>query len=543
MNKLILVTSVLLAAVFGVAYFYFSNISAGSKNNDKALAHIPQDAALIFEFKNDKGFYEIFADYPIFDALVGSTRKTELTALKNVLLNNKLIQKIASDQNIFLSLHPSQSNEIDFLWLMASSKKITDEELESAISPDKNLSYNRLPLNETSILKLHISGLNRPFYLHNHQGIIAASFSKELLLQTLHKNLPKIQEGFIAEINAASMKNENSPANLFINFKSSVPFLQPFFKHKLNGIFSLLHNLEGFSTLNMNFKSDALMFNGITKTDTFKAAYLNLFLHQQPIKNTIKRLVPDNTSNFVSFGVSDYPRFHQDLKQWLAKRNELAKLNASMETMAKETGINPDRDIKKLWRNEFIIFQLSTQEKLGAIRLTNGTQLQFFLEPLSTEHSENIRHFEYPDLLYNYFGDPFRQFSKPYFTIIDNQLIVSNSPGTLQRFLQAYNQEKLLYKTPNYSTFEQLVADQSNVSFFIHLKNSGSNITTFLKPDYARPFKSEEYGLKDFYGISYQWSSSGTHFLSNFYAAYKLAPVSESDFTNTSPSSDSRLVQ
>lgn len=265
------------------------------------------------------------------------------------------------------------------------------------------------------------------------------------------------------------------------------------------------------------------MFNGITKTDTNHQNYINLFLHQKAVKNPIRRIVPANTANFIAYGISDYNIFHSDLKHLFKLRKELDQLNSTLTQVRNETGIDPDRDIKKYWSNEFINFQLSTQEKFAAVQLTNGRQMQFFMEPLSLEYSENIRQLNYPGILYYYFGDAVKQFNKPYFTIIDNQMILSNSARSLQRYLSSYNQN-LLYATEKFENFDQLVADHSNISIFIHIKNSRSNIKSSLKPAYANNFKSDEYGLKEFYGLSFQWTSESEHFFSNFYAGFENNP-------------------
>jgi hypothetical protein len=304
-----------------------------------------------------------------------------------------------------------------------------------------------------------------------------------------------------------------------MNFNNSIPFLSNFFKNKLQGNFLMLNNFNAIATLNMNFKSDALMFNGITQTDTSKQNYINLFLKQKAVRNPIKRLVPDNTANYIAYGVSNYATFHRDLKRLLATRKELDKLNETLSRIRNENGIDPERDIKQYWANEFITFQLSTQEKFGAIELINGRQMRFFMDLLSSEYSEDIRHLNYPGLLYYYFGEAFRQFNKPFYTIVDNQMIVSNSPTSLRRYLSRYNR-KLLYSTDMFMSFDQLLADRSNISVFVHIRNSGSNISSTLKPAYANIFKGKNYGLKDFYGLSFQWTGETDHFFTNFYAGY-----------------------
>src|SRR5690606_23651661 len=125
-----------------------------------------------------------------------------------------------------------------------------------------------------------------------------------LLLKVIDPDAPKLSREFIAEINDGT-QNSGSPFSLFINHQALPGFASGYLKGNINGNFQLLKNLKGFSTLTMNFKSDALMFNGISRTDNSNA-YLNLFLTQQPVSNTIKQMMPLHTADFLVFGVSDY---------------------------------------------------------------------------------------------------------------------------------------------------------------------------------------------------------------------------------------------
>jgi len=519
MNKVILSTVILTVAVFAVAYLYFSNISAGSRNNDHALSVIPQDAAIIFEFKNDKSIYDIFRDYTVFDAVIGEQKQAELKALKSILLSSVQLFEEAQGKSIYLSFHP-QADSVSFLWTIPLPRRTGHDELLEALRNNKDIVYREKPAADTVDNEIFVESLKRTFYFRISQHVLSGSFSKALLRQSINTGSPKISTAFADEIIKSNQQNQNTPATIFINFRSSIPFLSKFFKRDLNGNYSLLNHFNAIATLNMNFKSDALMFNGITATDTSKQNYINLFLHQKAVKNAIKRIVPANTSNFISYGISDYGIFHNDLKQLLKLRNELDKLNDGLTAIREESGINTDRDIKKYWGEEFMTFQLSTQEKFGAIQLSNGRQLQFFMEPLSSEYSEDIRHVSYPGIFYYYFGDAFKQFNKPFYTIVENHMILSNSPSSLRRYLDRYSSD-LLVADERFVNFDQYVANASNISIFVHNNNSRSNYTSHLKPAYAKNFNGSGQGMRNFYGFSYQWTSESDHFFTNFYAGYK----------------------
>jgi hypothetical protein len=238
--------------------------------------------------------------------------------------------------------------------------------------------------------------------------------------------------------------------------------------------------------------------------------------------------MPYNTANSISYGISNLKAYQSDLRALFKENKELEKLENQMKKITLETGLNPDRDLQKLWGNEFSTIQLSTFENLAIIKLKNGTQMQFFMEILSSSYSENIKKMNYGDIFYYYWGDPLKKYAKPFYMIQDNLLILSNSPSTLQRYLNDYNSNRFLVKLDTYKQFDQYVADQSNISFLLHFSNSGSLLQDLLKRNYAENFGTGNSGIKDLYAFSYQLTSNKSHFLTNIYTGYKLSTIQES---------------
>ena len=532
MKKIILITSVLLLVIIWIARLYFISITGGNRSIEKSLESIPADASIIFQFTNDKGFYELFNGYTLFDDVIGNSKKTELIFLKNQLASHKRIAALVDGQNLFLSLHHDKADSVSFLWIMPLKEnwelndffqdlKNTDSITYRIINTDKALSINILQHNKTC------------FYLIIKNGIAVGSYSENLLKAYFDEKGEKISVQFIKSISKENLKNQNSPANVFINLKALGLFLKTFYKSE-STVNSILNNeLQSYASLNMNFKNDALVFNGLVYADTSKLNYNTIFLHQAPIKNTIVRIAPDNTSTFLAYSLSDNAIFKKDIRALLAEKKEWIKLNENLTQINTETGINLEKETTKLWSNEFITFQLSTQEKYGAIKLTNGEQMGFVLEPLSDQYTDKIKKLRYADILYTYFGDPFKPFQKPYYTILDNYLIFSNSAVSMQHFLNSYTKERVLYKTKSYIQFNRSVADVSTLFLFVHNYNSNSNYKSYLKPAFAGNWNNPNFGINKFYGFSCQLSSNSTHFFANVLAEYKILQESDESSIDT----------
>ena len=63
MKKQITITLILLIATAFITVVYFKNLNPPGTRTNRIMNVIPDDAALIFEFNNDQGFYDIFTKF------------------------------------------------------------------------------------------------------------------------------------------------------------------------------------------------------------------------------------------------------------------------------------------------------------------------------------------------------------------------------------------------------------------------------------------------------------------------------------------------
>src|SRR5579859_3952559 len=110
MKRQIIVTLVLLLITAFITVVYFNNLSTPGMRTGKIMQAIPDDAPVIFEFNNDKGFYDIFNDNALIKGLLGKDKIEELAILRKQLFLNPIIEKYFDNQNVYVSLHPSKEN-------------------------------------------------------------------------------------------------------------------------------------------------------------------------------------------------------------------------------------------------------------------------------------------------------------------------------------------------------------------------------------------------------------------------------------------------
>ncbi|RWY53727.1 hypothetical protein [Mucilaginibacter gilvus] len=516
MKKLILFTLILVAATGYITVKYFKNLKSSGMHAGNIMRTIPDNAVAIFEFSNDKGFYDIFTGNTLLGSLVGEQKLGELDTVRKILFANPLLQRLFDGSNIFISLHASNQPETELL-LTAAATKDTDAGAFDALAKLKKTGMLITPLtiDEKKGYTIFFAQLKKRFYIINtDENIYSASFSKGLLTRAaLYKN-DKETEAFTP---LPDQQNSNSLANLYINYSQLSPLFDQLFKTKNHDLFKSFRLLPASAALNLNYKTDALMFNGYTNIQTDKpASYLNLFTSQLPVLNSLKEIFPSTVAYSMDMAVSNPVKFLSDLSVFHDKAGLKTEKDTLFARIKAETGIDLRTELNKALSNEFAVVTTRYRERFALIAVKDGSKLRPAMINISTMVNDDTGEFNYNKLPYFLLGDAFNSFKRPYFRIIDNYLVLANSIKELDSYSDSYLNRKFLNKTAQYSRFDNLVGERSNVTFFINFKNAQPILKNDLKDNFFNAYRGNKLSLENFYGASYQLTATDNNFYTNF---------------------------
>ena len=147
---------------------------------------------------------------------------------------------------------------------------------------------------------------------------------------------------------------------------------------------------------------------------------------------------------------------------------------------------------------------------------------------LCTVNNDETGRFNYEKLPYFLLGDAFNFFKKPYFMILDNYLVLANSSNELLSYRDSYFNHKFLNKTDGYAAFDNLLAEKSNITYFIHFKNIAPLLKNDLNQHFYDIFENTEPGLNNFYGASYQFTAANNSFYTNFCMKLNISDTTKS---------------
>lgn len=524
MRKIYFTLVVLLITMIGMAYLYFSNLQTENSANNLSLNAASADAAIVFSFENEKSFYDILSGQDLLQHILGEKKSTQLKNLKDAFLA-KEINPALLNQKVYIAILPGNKDSVDFL-ITTQLKETVDElnllkEIEQKVKTDKVDEIYKLTFSDTSFV-----------YLGIKDKLITISNSDEAIKKSLQVQF-KDNSTFANYITKNNKYTKNTLANLYFNFNKAPSLLKNMLNVNLVGELSLFNKQNTFASLTYNYSTEKLLFNGYTHIND-ERNYYQLFTSNAEQKITINSILPDKTANYSYYSFSDYTVFRKNLVAWFGKNGESEKISGLLKKINETYRIDLEEDLSKFMNSQFITFQLNSGEKFGAIDLNNGDKVNQLLLDLSSEYAPDIRIFKDSNIPYSFFGEPFKKFERPFFTIIDNYLVMANNASSIQSFLNSYNNGKLLINSEDYIKFRDQISSSATICFYINNKNSNDIFGRNLKAPYFKHYQSKT-GLNEFNAFCYQLSGDKDKFVTNILVYKKLNKKNDLDTLKSNP--------
>jgi len=502
MRRIYILLILLMFGVVGMAYLYFSNLNKEGSASDISLNLVAANAPIIFTFENDKSFYEILSGQKITDNILGEEKSKLLSSLRENLIRNGNINSLFEGEKIVIGFLPGTNNKVDFLIASQTKLETIDIGLLNKLKASIKKEGNQYNINFSDSTTCYVTIINKSVFLSN---------SKDALSKIGGTKLPK--NDFADYIKQNTRVNKNTLANIYINYKQLPLLLKNILNSNLSGELAIFNKQDSYASLSYNFGSDKILLNGYTDIEDANN-YFKLFVDQKEQKVNIDQLFPDQTANYAIFNVDNYENWSKALKNWQQERKEYTAIEQQHKAINEKYRIDITQTFPQYFNKQLAVFQLKSGEKLGIIEIKNGDKLGQLLLDLSSEYAPDIRIFKEPKLLYNFFGDPFKKFERPFYTIIDNHFVVANYASSIQAFLNSYKNNNLLISTEGYTHFKDQTSSSATIAFYINNKNSNDIFGRNLKSAYYKQYRTEN-GVKSYNAFGYQLSAENGKFMSN----------------------------
>jgi len=507
MKKIYITLIILMTAMLGMAYLYFSKLNTETSYNDISLHAATANSGLVFCMQNDKSIFEILKGQDLFQQLLGEDKFNQLKFLKEKFIANPALNNLIAHNNIFISFSSGKDKSINYL---ISTQVDSDQNSQLLLETIKT---NGIKLDTSSKVTKIIFNDSTSFYLAIEKNLIVLSNEEAPVKAAISSQVEKSALAFTDFIKVSNKMNKNSVGNLYIDFNRLPQLIKQMIPGNLNGSLAVLKNQDSFSVMNYNFSKERLFFNGSSKINN-KNNYLSLYTNLEPQKNSIDNLLPDYTANFTLFSIPSYKKWAPSLQEWFKLHNEEADVKKIITKTDKDYHLNVAAIFPVYFKDQLISFQLKSTENIGAINLSNGDKVKQLLLDLSEDYDQDIKKLKVAGLLYCYFGEPLKKFSTPYYTIIDNYMVFSNQASALRLCLSKYKKNELLISNKDYVSLYSQISDRANVTYYVNGQNSTDLARNTIYSTYYKHYRSAK-GLGNFNSFIYQLSGDKGNFQTN----------------------------
>lgn len=525
------------------------------------LNAIPDDAIYIVQTSKPIEHWNIFSQHAIWQNIkqIGSLSdlSDQANYLDTLIRENAQIFDLFGKRDLILSAHKTSATDYDFLFVIGLEKEAKKELVLPII--DKLYKSNGYQTSTETyenhkVLHANLGDGDVLSFSHINNQLIC-SFSKKILFASIQKTnavLYEFQDGF-ATVYKEVYSDKN--ASLFIHYKYIGDWLTCYFPDGLPEVVSFCKPLQ-YSGFEILLEEENWQLKGLTTMDTSEHAILTSICRSGGAENSIGDVLSNRTAWYLRFGFNSFNEFQTNLtsvmKQDIKSYDNYQKQIHKMENLM---GISVEENILSWVGDEVCVAQmnevLGTNNKPTAVVALKTKDVELAQKELDhvaskikkrtpaifkeiNYHNYLIRYMDVKGFFKIFFGDAFNKIERPYYTIIDEFVVFSNSPYSLVGLIDDYENGRNLSSVKDYTNLAEsskkssltLYANPQQIQLVLgpHLTVTGQRNLKVNKPVIDQ--------LQNF------WFNLESKDLNEFSTHLQLSQSSKSERTNTLKVSD-----
>ncbi len=510
---------VLLAGVLYVLN-YFELIRIGDLflpiRNTTSVKAIPPNASVILSFKGIDQRITPTSNSDFFKDLntIGPMLKLDRgLSFLDSLLSLQAENEEGKGLPVIASLHLISAKDYDFLYLLSpESSTFGDDDLDSyfkgaGIEFDKSryeqVDLYHLVLEEGATFTCAFTqgifiGSYVPFLVED--GILQIGRSQESELERCMKELDKTS-------------TEKSDLTVYLNFRHLPGLSNIFLNQESQPLFQGLSQFAGYLKWEVIFNESSVNFSGNVISSDTSGHYLASMITQSPRNCELQKIIPDNGAFLSYTGVSSFEEYLTHVKD--SSILEEVGIQNFLPWVGNEWAyiILEPHDID--YSSDCMAIFSSKDQKSARILLES-----LLINPEDTGKREELTYRDYTIyqisidmLLGKLFGKFYENIKMPYFLLLEDFVVLSNSNYNLKVMIDKFKSNQTLVRDIDYAAFLEDLPSSSNTYVYINTPR----LFNVLMAGGSEEFKGtleENYPIyKKFSPIGFQFSSFKDQFL------------------------------
>lgn len=478
-----------LGAVGWIAWKWYG----GQGISRDAFSLIPADAIYCLAADDPIGSWKKIAGSVAWSHLHKNTYFAALTAsansLDSLVHENDILFDLIGSRALVLSAHMTTAKQYDFLFLVdlqqVSGMKFLKEYLTTFST--EGFSISKEKYGEEDLITLHNPSDKSNLYLSLPGTYLLVSYTKKIITAALdtHQGPPLTGELFME---AENDLGRSGILQLYVNYTMLPKLLTCYTEGGNEYVHHLAQTLRT-TSLDMTLEDELIRATGYTYVNDSMESYLKTLSISGKGATEFLEIAPQRTAFCLGLGFSSFKEFfenfeknlQQDVSEYKNYREGLTQIESYLKISVQENLINWIGD-------EVALFELQSSGQgldnevavvLKAENIEKARKNLAYIEKMVRRktpvkfkavdyHGFSIEYLGMKGVFKILLGKFFARYDKPYYTIINNFVIFSNHPQTLESIIDDYLGKSTLIRSEEFRAFRKEFADESSVFVYVN---------------------------------------------------------------------------
>lgn len=461
------------------------------KTNLQSIYLIPKDAVFVVESQEPIDSWKKVSKSSAWSHLTKNDGFAELTdniqKFDTIFKNNHKLFEFFDERSLFVSIHMISKKDYGLLYVVDLQRIAKLKLLKTYLNTllDEGYTLSKRMYHNEEILEVYDRQTKETLYLSFIKNQLIASYTHTLVEASIDQYKEPVLGRDLNFIEVNQKVGYDDLFRLYVQYNFIDEYYQQFSNKSVDWITSVSENFlfTGFSfDLDDNSTITA---NGFTNISFENENYLEALQKSGVAERTIPEIAPKRTALYVSYGFDSFSKFYENFEaiQQSNDSNEFESYEEGIQKVEKFLKIDVKENFVSWVGDEIALLQIKSEisngrNDLAMVLKTDDiddakTNLDFLLKQIKKKTPVKFKAVTYKEHEINFLsikgffkmilGKRFEAFDKPYFTIIDDYVVFSNSPNTLKSIINTYVAKETLSTSQDFVDFDDSFERESSL--------------------------------------------------------------------------------
>jgi hypothetical protein len=461
---------------------------------EDAFSLIPQDAIYCIATDDPIERWKQISSSGTWSHLQKNAYFAALTAsannLDSLIHENGLLVDLIGPRALIVSAHMTAPKQHDFLFLVdleeASGIKFLNEYLTTFST--EGFSVRTEKYGDHDLITIHNTADKSNLYLSLPGTYLLASYTKKIITNALDSHNGNDALSGTAFTATQQALAGSSIVQLYLNY-AMLPAFMSCYSDGSNEYIDRLSKTLQTSSLDVRLEGELIKAAGYTKVNDSVESYLRTLAISGKGPAEFAEIAPKRTAFCLGLGFTTFAGFFQNFEKNLQEDvTEYKTYRENLKQVEDYLKIDLQKNVVDWIGDEIALLELQSSGKgldnetalvLKAGNIEKARKDLAYIEKMVRRKTPvkfkavdyrgySIRYLSMKGLFKVLLGKFFARYDKPYYTIINNFVIFSNHPQTLESIVDDYLDKNTLIRSEEYRTFRKEFEDEGSVFVYLN---------------------------------------------------------------------------